>query len=193
MQIKNLSPSQKKIIIISLIVIAVFLIFWLFIYSPTKCSVQRYKRELISQESQIKEIEAVIGEAKTMDEGIRLLKARYQGLNNKFPQKEEDSLRMFSDIAKKLNIEIISIRPQPKREFLDEDNQKVEIEGATCLTVLVTIEMDCFYKDLVKYIQALKEASGLAFVTLEKLQITKDKSGTPKLNIVLDLSLYLLS
>lgn len=193
MQIRNLSPSQKKIVIISLIVIAVFLIFWLFIYSPTKFTVQRYKSELISQESQIEEIEAVIGEAKTMDEGIRLLKARYQELNNKFPQGGEDSLRILSDIAKKLNIELISIRPQPKREFLDENNQKVEIEGATCLIIFVSIEMKCFYKDLVKYIQTLKESSGLTFVTFEKLRISKDKSGTPKLNITLNLNLYLLS
>lgn len=193
MQIRNLSPSQKKIVIISLIVIAVFLIFWLFIYLPTKFTVQRYKSELISVESQIKEIEAVIGEAKTRDEGIRLLKARYQELNNKFPQGEEDSLRMLSDFAKKLNIELISIRPQPKREFLDGNNQKVEIEGMTCLIIFVSIEMKCFYKDLVKYIQTLKESSGLTFVTFEKLRISKDKSGTPKLNITLDLNLYLLS
>lgn len=193
MQIRNLSPSQKKIIVISLIVISVFLTFWLFIYLPSKNTVRRIRSELINVETQIKEIEALIGEAKSIDEGIRLLKAKSQELNNKFPQREEDSLKMFSDMAKKLNIELISIRPQPKKEFLDADDRKVEIGGGTCLTILVSMEMKCFYKDLVKYLQALKESSDMAFITFEKLQINKDKSGTPKLNITLDLKLYLLS
>lgn len=193
MHIRKLSPSQKKIIIISLIIISVFLIFWLFIYLPSKNTVQRYKSELISIENQIKEIEVLIGEAKSIDEGIRLLKARSQELNNRFPPGEEDSLKILSNIAKKMNIELISIRPQSKKEFVDADNRKVEIEGKTCSTILVSIEMKCYYKDLVKYVQILKESADFAFITFEKLQISKDKSGTPKLNITLDFNLYLLS
>lgn len=89
MQIRNLSPSQKKIIVISLIVISVFLIFWFFIYLPSKNTVRRIRSELINVEAQIKEIEALIGEAKSIDEGIRLLKAKSQELNNKFPQEKK--------------------------------------------------------------------------------------------------------
>ena len=76
--------------------------------------------------------------------------------------------------------------------FLDENNQKVEIEEKTCELVPVTIEMKCFYKDLVKYIETLKKSLP-AFISIERLRINKDKSGIPRLNIVLDLNLYLLS
>lgn len=192
MRIIKFSPSQKKITIIGLAILLAFLVFWLFIYLPSKNTVKRIKSELISADNEIGEIEAAISEAKTADEGIRLLKQRYQELNNKFPPGEEDSLRMLSDFAKKLNIEITSIKPGgSKRPFLDEDNKNVEIEGKTCQIVSVSIEMSCLYKDLVEYLQTLKESLP-AFMSIEKLKISKDKLLTKKLNITLDLNLYLL-
>lgn len=192
MQIRNLSPSQKKIIIISLVVVLAFLFFLLFIYLPTKNTVLKIKSELFDKERQIQEIETMLGDAKSLDEGIRLLKERHQRINKKFPQKEEEGIKILSDFARKLNIQILSIEPKPKQEFLDENNNKVTIEGMTCQSLLVSIEMSCLYKDLVRYIQVLKESLP-AFFTIETLKINKDKSGTLRLNVKFDINLYILS
>lgn len=152
----------------------------------------KIKSELFNKEKQIQDIETTIGKDKTLEKGIELLQVSRRRLNNKFPPKEEGGLEMLSDFAKKLNIEFISIEPKPKQAFLDENGSKVELEGKSCQGVLVAIEIKCLYKELVKYIQLLKESLP-AFVTIETLRVNKDKSGMPKLNVILNLNLYILA
>ncbi len=166
------------------------MIFIFFIYLPSSNRVAQIKKELSTVESQISEIEATISQSKSMDEGISLLRERFRELNNKFPPKEQEAIKAISGLARKLNIEIISIRPQPKKDFFDENNNNVEIDGKTCQSIFVSIEMSCFYKDLVRYIHSLKEDLP-AFVSIQNLLV--NKSGTSKLNVILDINLYLLS
>jgi Tfp pilus assembly protein PilO len=189
---RKVTLSQKKIIVTSLIVILVFLILWLFIYLPNQNSISRIKSEVLNLENQIKGIEEIMGKTRTIEGSIKLLKQRYQELNNKFPPKEEEGLRMLSDFAKRLNIELISIKPQPNVVFIDKNNKKIEIEGKTCHVVSVSMEVRCFYKDLVKYIETLNKALP-AFAIIKRLRINRDKPETSRLNIKLDLNLYLLS
>ncbi len=189
---KNISLSQKKIILILGIVAAVFLLFCFFIYYPAKNTVSRIKQELSGIENQIQGIELIISNAKTMGEGIKLLEQRYQQLNSKFPQKEEESLRALSDLAPVSNIDIISIRPETKAVFIGANNQKVEIDGKVCQKVFVSIEMNGAYQDLVKYLENLKKSLPV-FIGIERLKISKGAKETPKLDIALDISFYLLS
>jgi hypothetical protein len=147
---------------------------------------------LSSIEAQLREVEIIFGQAKTVDEGMKSLGERYWELNKKFPQEEEEALKMLSVLARNLNIEIVSVKVDPKIIFLDENSQEVEIEGKTCQVAHATIEMRCFYKDLVKYIGTLKKNLP-AFINIERLGIVKDKSGMPRLNIILGLNLYFLS
>lgn len=189
---KNISPPQKKIIIISIIVLLVFLVFWFFIYLPSKNTVARIKSELISVESQVRKIETIIGKTKSMDESMQLLIERYRALDDRFPLKEEESIRMLSRLSHKLNIELVSIKPQPKAAFLDDNRKEVEIDGRICQRVFVAMKINCSYKDLVKYIESLKQTLP-AFITIEKLRVKKDGTGTRGLNVTLDINLYLLS
>ncbi|MEA3560852.1 MAG: hypothetical protein U9R31_03680 [Candidatus Omnitrophota bacterium] len=183
---------QKEIIIITFLILSAFLICWIFIYFPSKNIVKRIKSELAGLQRQIYEIEAVIGRAKTTDKNIRALVEKSQKLNNAFPQKEEESLKMLSQLARNLNIELNSVKPQLRAVFLGEDKKEVKIEGKTCQKIFVSLEMKCFYKDLVKYIETLKKVLP-ALATVEILKAGKDCSGTTKLNVTLGINLYLLS
>jgi len=192
MQIRRLSQAQKKIILAGIIVLSLFLAFLFFIYLPSRITIKKMKSDLANTEAQIEEIEGMIQEVKNRDEGIRLLQEKYRQLSNKFPQEEEDALRMLSEMAQELKIGLVSIKPQPKTVFLDMDNKEVKIEGKVCQRVFVYIEMRASYKELVKYILSLEE-SNLALATIEELKISKDESGASRLNITLGLNLYLLS
>lgn len=166
--------------------------FWFFLYLPSKNSLIKAKSELINVENQIREIEAVNGNDRTLDVTINLLRKKYQELNKRFPEKEEDGLRIISDSARRLNIEVLSLKPQPKIAFLGADNKAITIEGKNCRRLLVLIEMDCGYKDLVKYIADLKGTLPV-FVTIEKLRINKADPLGIKLNVLMEMDLYLLS
>jgi hypothetical protein len=191
MDIKNLTPSQKKILSAGVIILGVFLIFFIFIYLPSKNAVHKIQAELSITEKQIKDIDAIIGETKSIDQAIIVLKERLQYLNSKFPQKEEESIKMFADLAKKYNIEIKYIKPQPKKPVVDEDGKELKIGNKICQSIYVSLEMKCFYKDLVLYAHGLKEELP-AFVSIENLEIIKDSSGLGKLDVTVDLNLYFL-
>lgn len=192
MLMRKISSAQKKINIVTATGVLAFLMLWGFLYLPSIKVVKELKSELNGIQDQIRQIEGkVTGDGKTK-QGIRELEVRYQWVNSKFPEKEEKALRMLSDLAKEFKIDVLSIRSQPKVDFLDEDAQKVEIEGRVCQKFLVSIEIKAVYGDLVEYVGTLKESLP-AYITIERMRIRKETSGARQLSITLDLNLYLLS
>ncbi|MCK5081268.1 MAG: hypothetical protein KAR31_00040 [Candidatus Omnitrophica bacterium] len=189
---RKISSAQKKINIVTATGVLAFLMLWGFLYLPSIKVVKELKSELNGIQDQIRQIEGkVTGDGKTK-QGIRELELRAQWVNSKFPEKEEKALRMLSDLAKEFKIDVLSIRSQPKVDFLDEDAQKVEIEGRVCQKFLVSIEIKAIYGDLVEYVDNLKESLP-AYITIERMRIRKETSGARQLSITLDLNLYLLS
>lgn len=192
MQIKRITRAQKKIIIISLISTLVFFVCLLFIYFPSRNTVKRIQIELSDVEKQIKDIESALGKAKTLDEGIKLLEVRYKSLNSRFPKGEEHSIERLSEIAQKLKIELISIKPLPKRLLTDREEKEIKLQARACYVIYVSVTMKCFYPELVKYVQAIEEELP-AFATIERVNIFKntlEKGGM--LSITLDFNLYFL-
>lgn len=189
---ETIPKSQKKIIVISFSGVLVFLILWFFIYLPSKNSISKIKSEVFTLEGGVKRVEKIMDKSRTIEEAIKTLEERGQELKNKFFQKEEESLRMLSVFAKGLNIELISLKPLAKQVFLDADNREIKIEGRACQVIPVSLEMRCFYKYLIKYLDTLNKKLP-AFITIERLNINREKPGVSRLNILLELNLYLLS
>lgn len=186
----NLTLTQKKITIIALILLLVFLAVWLFLYLPSRNTLRRLKAQLAATENQIQEIQAILGRDVSLAQGLTSLRARDRGLSAQFPSKEEENIKFFSEFAKGLNIELESIKSEPMRPLLI-DKERVLIENTACYYVPVSIQMHCSFADFVKYAEGLKNSLP-ALVTLEKLKIGRNKADANKLDIVLDLNLYLL-
>ncbi|MFH0762302.1 MAG: hypothetical protein V1925_00200 [Candidatus Omnitrophota bacterium] len=186
----NLTLSQKKIAVSAAILLIAFLAVWVFLYLPSRNTLRNLKAQLAAAQSQIKEIEEILGRGVSLAQGLVVLKGQYNELAAKFPSKEEESIKFFSESAKELNIELASIKSEPMRPLLI-DKEKALIEDKICYYVPVSIEMDCFYAEFVKYAQGLKESLP-ALVTLEKLKMTRNEGSDKKLDIAVDLNLYLL-
>jgi Tfp pilus assembly protein PilO len=189
--LKKFPPSQKKIIIVTLVAVVVFLIFWVFIYSPSSRSLLEIRPQVYALESQVRAVEKILSSAKTPEAGAKILKDRFQELNAKLSQKEEKSLGLLSEFGRRMNIEIVSIKPQPKTPLIDESGGKIEYSGKVFQVVPVVIEMRCFYKDLVKYLQML-QTSLPSLVAVEKLKINRTVPKSPRLNVALEINLYTL-
>ena len=183
---KKISPSQKKIITVASIVMLVFLIAVFFIYVPEVKKLGQLKGELLNIQNQIQKIQ------KLAEGGIELLREKSRQIDSKFPDSEKEGLSLISDFARKSNIEIISTNAKPKTPFAEEDKEKEEIEGKSCQVVSIAMEMKGDYKDLVRYIETLKESLP-AYVTVERLSTHSDTQGSSLLTISLELKLYLLS
>lgn len=197
---EKLSLSQKKIIIHAGIFILALSLAWFFLYSPSRENLSKAKQEFLAVEEEIHEIESLVDGSVPIDQSLSMLKERYQELDSKFPDKEEETLRALSDFAQKLNIDIVSIKPQRKRIVWEkEEEEAVQVDGKVCQCVTVSIDIRCFYQDLVKYVEVLKKELP-AFMVVASVRLIKDKSRVKelkltrdKLNVILIVELYLLS
>jgi Tfp pilus assembly protein PilO len=190
MRIKDLIQPQKKIVLVVLTAIAVFFILWLFAYFSLRAKIKAASALLEGAEKQIQETESLVADAKSIDEGLLALRQRLQELNSKFPQKEEESLKILSDLARENNIEVRTLRPQSKTQAI-QGQEGIGADGKALWRVLISLEMSASYKDLVAYLDSLKESLN-AYFTIEKLEMRKAEGGG-KLGINMDINLYLLS
>lgn len=188
----DLTDNQKKIFIISLSVLFIFLLFWVFLFLPAGKQIAMLKNELISTEQQIQGIEIILAGSQSRDEAIRLLKQKQQYLSNKFPQKEEESLRLIPEIARKMNINVISLQPGSKTEVLDDAGRQIIIENKVANYLPITLEVSCYFKDLVRYALELK-ATLPAFTSFNSLEIKKESQMAGKIRVNIEFNLYLLN
>lgn len=179
--------DKNKIITICVIV-SVILTVWFLMYMPYKKESAKIKAELVQINKQAGEIEERIGRAKAM----RLVREKREALYSAFPSREEEGLRILFDLAKILNISIVSVEPKPKEVFRDSDNNKITKGKKTCRKVFISLRIKCSYADLVKYIQTLKNALS-GFITFERITIEKEKGKRSQLKVTLDINLYILS
>lgn len=184
----RISPTQKRIIGVTTAVILAFVLAWGLVYLPARSKVGRLQTELNDLEDQIRQIEIMSIEGKTISEGIKVLETKYRQINIKFPEKEEEGLGLISEFAQKQNLEVIAMTSQPKKSCPLE----AKVDGKSCYEVSVSIVMRGTYPNLVLYMETLKESLP-AYVTFDRLGISKEGSGSALVNIKLDFRLYLLS
>ena len=188
----DLTDNQKKIIIVSLSVLFIFLLFWVFLFMPASKQIATLKNELILTDQQIQGIEILLSGLPSRDEAIRRLKQRQQYLSNKFPQKEVESLRLIPELARKMNIDVISLLPGSKTELLNDAGKGIVIENKVANYLPITLEVSCYFKDLVRYALELK-ATLPAFTSVNSLEIKRESQLTGKIRANIELNLYLLN
>jgi len=183
--------ANKKIIVKSLIAFLILIIFWFFIYLPNRNYLSKIKLEVPGLENQIKRIEETMRQAKTVEGTAKLLNNRYLELNEKFFQRDEEGLDMLSVFARRANIEVVSVKASPKAAFTDQSGAKIDFQGKALQAEVVTMEMKCFYRDLVRYLEFLNSTFP-ALLSCEKMKITRENPKSIRLNVTLELKLYSL-
>lgn len=190
--LKKLSRVQKKALIISAVFVLSFIVLWLFICLPAGNTVKQLKEQLAGVDGQIKQIEDRVSQARSLDEGIKLLETDLTNLRNRFPSAEETSLKALASFAQKSDISVDSIRPLPKEELLDQNGIPVKIKGKSCYVISVAVAMKCSFFDLVKFTQIIEEKLP-AFARIQKLNISSNSINLQILSVNMDLNLYLLA
>ena len=182
--------NQKKIFVISLAVLCIFLLFRV-ILLPGYKEILAFKQELVSAQQENQEIEMFLAKAPNKDEAVRLLKLQQQYLSSKFPRKEDETLRLIPELARKNNVELIFLQQGLKTEFRDAADKQRIIEGRVVNYLPVTVELRCAYKDLVKYLQE-SESDLPAFISITSLNLRKDSQVPGKIRANIGFNLYLL-
>ncbi len=191
---KKLNLLEHKMVLTAAAVGAGFILLWVLLYLPRLSYMNRLKAEWAKAEGKIHQLESLVTR-EDVGAGIIRLKKQLQLLDVKFPSKEEKSLKLLSDIARKVNLEVISVVSQPKVDVLDDVQQKIISDGKICQSISVSMEIRGSYKDFVKYIETLKLVLP-AYVSFERLQLVRAPDTVPGaqlLNIQFNLNLFLLS
>ena len=187
-----ITKSQKKILAIALAASLACILFAVFVYFPSKAAVRHIKKELADTQRVIQEIEAMVDEGVPLHIGIDFLQQKLRVLEETFISKEGDGFKVISGTARECDVEISSLRPQPKKAVLGADGTAVEIDGKAFQHVGVVLQARCLYADLAKFTERLE--SGIPIlVSIEKVKITKRGADDPLLDVTIELNLYLLS
>ncbi|MBF0511278.1 MAG: hypothetical protein HQL13_03015 [Candidatus Omnitrophica bacterium] len=193
MQIQGLTKSQQKIIMIASIVGFISLAFLFFIFLPAHTNVEDMKTELAGIETQIKDIENKAGGARTLAEGIRRLELRNKELEAKFPEDMGESLNTIAQLVRDCHLKIISLKPSFSKALVEENDKEVEVEGKTCKTVFVTLNLKGTYHNFIKFRDIIQDHLP-GFVVMEMMNIIHESQNEPQqLTIVLAFNLYLLN
>lgn len=185
----DITKGQKKIIIATAIVTAVFILFLIFVYLPTRNTVGMLKAELSGVEASIDATSRIIGEGIPLEKGLAALQTRLEGMEKKFPQSEEEVIKTISNIAYKTGVSITSIKPQQKAAYLDKGDKATRIEGKICQQIPVSIVGYATFKKLDAFLEALRKDAP-NFSTVDSLTIAKGQQY--ELNVNLTLTIYLL-
>jgi len=78
-----------------------------------------------------------------------------------------------------------------RSEFLDESGKQVVIDGKTASYLPITMEVVCFYKDMVSYLTELKNSLP-AFISVISLNVVKNNQLNGKVRSTIVFNLYLL-
>lgn len=189
---REMDLSQMKFFFISGVTVILIIAPWLWVVLPIEHRSIKLQQELQEVQSRIRKIESLVEKGQSLKETTVLLEERYRRVSSQFPAQEEESLELLSNFAQQRYLKILSVRAQPKTDFWDEDRRKLEIEGKVLQKISVSMEMRGFYKTLINYITAIKEELP-AYVMIEKLSLRKEDSSSMSLDILLEITLYLLA
>lgn len=179
-------------ILAALIVAGVFVLFGSFVIRPRLKHLENVKSQFRNTQQQIEEVESRLTAGRTLEQYISALYKEAQALDQAFPAREDETIGKISDIARESNVEILSVKSQLKKQYFDNDQQEVAVQGKKCHTVAVSMQLRGSYKDVIIYFEALKRSLP-AYFTVEKLDIQKSGPTPPLLNVLFEINLYLLS
>ena len=179
---------EKKKIAISILILLLSLTYFLSLNAR-----RRMGEDTLYWEKQSLLVKTLLAEAYSEQEIIGLLEKRYrQSHRIILLQKGQDILRLVKGYAQRMNIRVVTIQAYPVQALKYASNNPVTINSRIVQTLLIQMQLDTGYLNLVKYIDLLERVVP-GVVTVERLEIKKDKINPDKLKVMLELRLYTLS
>lgn len=189
----RITKRQKKIFVMAGIVGGAFAVFIVLIYLPLRSELAQLKNEFYKIESEINQIKRIAKEGETLEEAIAALKDRLNSMDDKFPKQDEIILRELANLASRLGIEVVSIKPQKKRAIQEINQAPVSIKGYSVEEMPVSMNLKAPYKTMGEFFKILKDDFPV-FVRVDALRMGKSPDKTRNiLNAELNLDTYLIS
>lgn len=183
---------EKRVLIITAVCISAITIFWAFISFPAGKKLRMLRTELNSVKQEIADIESRAGKkVKDIAELVDPIQKAFNAIIQKFPNGEEDSLKLLSSTATRLGIEINYMRPQQKSAYVNSQGNPAFIDGKQCFCIPISIEMMGLYKNIGEYMRWLRKSSP-SLIKITDIVIKRDESRMPQLKVNIEAVIYVL-
>jgi hypothetical protein len=180
---KDLTQEQKKIIYIAAIIAGSLLAFIIFVYLPQSKRLGAIRRQLNEAEANIADI-GQITSGRDLNEAVKDLSAKLSTASKIFPSGEGEVISRFTDIAKKLKLQINTLDPQGEIKLAQS------IAGYNLSELPVIINMSGEFRAIGEFLNYLRnDFSALARV--KKLSLQGNGEGRPALTANLEISVIL--
>ena len=187
--LKRLSfPKNRKMVVSVISGILVFFVLFLVVLSPTRKELADKKKKWREIEVQLKESRGKIDNFKVDKAG---LEAKVEELRRRLPKKSSTSaiLEELTKKGKQLNIDFVSISPQPEEPV--QQVQQLLADAFKLKLLPISIEMKATYKSLGEYLGEIENLES-SFATVNEFQVTKDDRIFPKLMVNMRIYTYAL-
>jgi Tfp pilus assembly protein PilO len=187
-----IKEHEKRILIITAVCVSAITMFWAFVSLPAGRKLRMLKSELNSIKQEIADIESRAGrKVKDIAELVDPINRAFKAVIQKFPDEEEDALKLLSATANNMNIDIGYMRPRQKTAYRNHDGTCLLIDGKQCYCIPITIEMTGRYKDIGEYLKWLRR-SFPPLIKITDIVIKRDESRMPQLKVNMEASIYVL-
>lgn len=159
---------------------------------PANSRSKELNKEIYQANLLIKQIENDKERLVPVDQRISELKTMKTELSNIFPDHEEESIGLLTQLAKNNSLEILSLRPEIKKSITTQSKTPLDIDGKEFGSIFISIKMKGNYEHLMEYLKNVREKIP-SLITIESMRLTQTEETENNLTITLNLNVYVAS
>ena len=152
----------------------------------------RLKKELADKEGQSRKIEQLIGAKGQLQDVLVNFGNKLKKLEDRFPTREETVIRTLNSIAREANFEVLSLRPGEILPVERTQLDKAGLGGKQFSGLVLTVEARAPFRNLMNFLEKIENDLS-AVITVDKMYLSKSKPSDLRLEIKMNLTLYLLT
>ena len=192
---KNLidfEKDKKNIIKISIALIGLIVLF-VFLYLPQHQKVNRIKKQIDLMQEQIDLTKTMLGDLSQLGLVLGKMQQEMSLFEKRLPAKKQISsiLSELSNLAKKSEIDVVSINPEKPIQVISDDGEVVKIDQNTLSSIKINMNLKGSYKELADYLKRVQESLNI-FAAIDEISISRVDDIYPKLNAKFALTIYLI-
>jgi Tfp pilus assembly protein PilO len=185
--------KENRTLIAVLAYIIVFLIFVFLVYLPKHSQVLSLKGRIKSIEKQIDITQQMLGDLNKLGEMLAGMQRELDDFRSRLPDKSRVSsvISQLSNLAKDLDIEVLSIKPAKPVHVSGDDGKPILIAGDHLVSMDVGLSLYASYRPLADYINNIQHKLDM-LASVKELDVQRDASRYPKLRSHILLTVYII-
>lgn len=185
--------QNKRNLMMGGISIIILVILFQFVYFSKSREVKILDSEYKKIKSDIDELYNFIGGRENLKDNIIKMRNELGLLERAFPSEKEVSniINELNKKAKHFNVSVVSLKPRNLEIFKGHEGKELKISDCFCKCMPLTLKVESRYRSLGEFLISI-ETNKMPMVSIEKVDMGKDKNISPSIKADIELTAYIL-